>query len=220
MASFPQAIVFDFDGVLCDSVAVKTRAFAQLYQSAGLEIVNQIVAYHEANGGVSRFDKFRYFEGTLLGRRVTAARIRRLSQRFSHLVEQAVIAAPYIPGALEFLRDHIGIVPMFVVSGTPDEELRRILIQRQMQSFFVSAHGSPATKDVLLARIAANHGIAPQDMVMVGDSQTDLAGAEAHGIPFIGVVPPSALNPFPPTTVVIADLTELSLALRRRGCTL
>jgi beta-phosphoglucomutase-like phosphatase (HAD superfamily) len=40
------AIVFDFDGVLVESVDVKTQAFGALYAEYGDRIVEQVKAYH------------------------------------------------------------------------------------------------------------------------------------------------------------------------------
>ena len=48
-----QAILFDFDGVIADSVHVKTEAFAKIYEPYGKEVVNRVVTHHIANGGVS-----------------------------------------------------------------------------------------------------------------------------------------------------------------------
>ncbi len=57
---------FDFDGVLVESGDIKTQAFADLYQSYGNTIVNEVVRYHKLNGGLSRYKKFRYFQQYLL----------------------------------------------------------------------------------------------------------------------------------------------------------
>lgn len=55
------AILFDFDGVLVESVDVKTRAFADLFKDEEDEIVEKVVNYHLKNSGISRYDKFRYY---------------------------------------------------------------------------------------------------------------------------------------------------------------
>ena len=60
------AIVFDFDGVLVESVHVKGEAFYQLYEGQGQEIQEKVLAHHLAHGGVSRFDKIKhYIQGPL-----------------------------------------------------------------------------------------------------------------------------------------------------------
>ena len=53
--------VFDFDGVLADSVNIKTLAFYELYKEYGDSISSKVVEHHEANGGVSRFEKIKLY---------------------------------------------------------------------------------------------------------------------------------------------------------------
>ena len=202
-------VVFDFDGVLVESVEVKTRAFAALYASYGTGIVEQVVAYHLENGGMSRHRKFRYFHETLLGLSLTSAEEERLAGEFSALVEEAVVAAPWVAGAREFLLAHHASLPLFVASGTPDEELKRILLKRGMLPFFQSVHGSPAAKGEILCNIVACAAIDPARVLMVGDARTDWEGALIARVGFLGRVPPGG-NPFPPEVPVIPDLTRLA----------
>ncbi|MGB9498885.1 MAG: hypothetical protein ACKVE4_03865 [Dissulfuribacterales bacterium] len=56
-----QAIFFDFDGVIFDSVNVKTDAFANMFEVYGAEVRDAVVKYHLDNGGVSRMEKFKYY---------------------------------------------------------------------------------------------------------------------------------------------------------------
>ncbi len=61
-----QAFFFDFDGILADSVEVKTRAFAKLFESYGPEIQARVVEHHRKNGGMTRKDKFRHYYAEFL----------------------------------------------------------------------------------------------------------------------------------------------------------
>jgi beta-phosphoglucomutase-like phosphatase (HAD superfamily) len=56
------ALIFDFDGVLVESTDIKTRAFGTLYENYGQEVVDQVIAHHKINTGISRFKKFQYFQ--------------------------------------------------------------------------------------------------------------------------------------------------------------
>ena len=100
-----QAFVFDFDGVLANSVEVKTRAFEQLYLSHGPEIAAAVVRHHRENGGMPRRLKFKHYEATFLGTPADNDRLDQLSNQFSALVVDKVVAAPEIPGATIFLRN-------------------------------------------------------------------------------------------------------------------
>ena len=50
-----KSIIFDYDGIIAESVNVKTEAFAELYKPFGKDIVQKVMKHHESNGGVSRF---------------------------------------------------------------------------------------------------------------------------------------------------------------------
>ena len=46
-----RGIAFDFDGVLVESVDVKTKAYARLFEEYGEGVVSRVVDYHLTNGG-------------------------------------------------------------------------------------------------------------------------------------------------------------------------
>ena len=50
-------IFWDFDGVIKDSVEVKTNAFKSLFEDFDPDLLDQIVEHHENNTGISRFEK-------------------------------------------------------------------------------------------------------------------------------------------------------------------
>ena len=181
-----QAIIFDFDGVLAESVNVKTQAFAQMYACFGEEMVSKVVAYHLENGGVSRLEKFRYYHETILKQPISDQEREFLGQMFSRLVFDAVVAAPWVDGAYEFLDAFHQRVKLFVASGTPEEELKAVVASRGMDRFFVSVHGSPSTKSEIIREICRRHQLDPQRVLMVGDSMTDHRGAMSAGVAFIG----------------------------------
>ena len=44
-----RAIVFDFDGVILDSVEIKTKAFARLFEEHGPDVQRQVVEIGRAH---------------------------------------------------------------------------------------------------------------------------------------------------------------------------
>lgn len=206
----PAAVVFDFDGVLLDSVGVKTAAFARLFEPEGAAARDAVVAYHLAHGGVSRYEKFRWAYREILKRPLDPGTERRLGEAFNALVEEAVLSAALMPGARESLEALHGRIPLFVASGTPEEELRRIVERRGLARFFRNVYGSPPDKEAILRRVASELGLAPSGLLMVGDSATDLEGARLAGSEFVGFVPPGARSPFPADVPVCSDLRELA----------
>lgn len=207
------AIVFDFDGVLVESVDVKTQAFGALYAEYGDRIVDQVKAYHLQHGGISRFDKFRYYHEVLLGKDLTKDEEAKLGDRFSQYVEDAVVDAAYVSGAYELLESNYQSTPLFVASGTPDQELKRIVSRRNMAHYFVSVHGSPAKKGVIIQDILSKYDFDPDRVLMVGDAIADYEGAIAAGVKFVGrVLQYPETDPFPIGTIVLSDLVEIVIS--------
>lgn len=202
------ALIFDFDGVLVESTDVKTKAFATLYSAHGPEIEYQVISYHKEHAGISRFRKFQYFQEVLLGIPYEDADGELLSARFSELVVDAVVKAPYVAGAIEFLDAFKGQIPMFVASGTPDRELQEIIERREMVNYFVSVHGSPDTKDQIIKKLLESHGLDKFKVLMIGDSLADLEGARQAGVCFLGRAS-SNPHPFLVDIDVIPDLRLL-----------
>ena len=62
-----KAIIFDFDGVILESLEIKTNAFKKLYKSYGTDIVDKVAIHHLENGGVSRYEKFKIYHNQFLG---------------------------------------------------------------------------------------------------------------------------------------------------------
>jgi len=180
-----RAVAFDFDGVLVETVEVKTRAFARLFHHEAPEDVQRIVDYHRRHGGVSRFEKFRTIYREVLQRPLNEETFQQLCQGFASLVVAEVMAAPWVDGAEEFLRAHRGRFQFFVISGTPQEELRTIIRARGAEAYFAAILGSPRTKDCLLREVMRRYKLAPEELVFIGDSATDWQAAAHVGAPFI-----------------------------------
>jgi phosphoglycolate phosphatase-like HAD superfamily hydrolase len=203
------ALVFDFDGVLVESTDIKTMAFATLYKHHGQAIVEQVTSYHAKHAGISRFKKFKYFQENLLGLPYSEKEGNFLSNQFSKLVVDAVVDSSYVAGAKEFLETHINTIPMFIASGTPNDELHEIVKRRDMLKYFVSVFGTPSTKGEIIKKLLQDHAFAPMRVLMVGDALADLDGARESGVGFIGRISGDD-NPFPPGVDVIPDLNALA----------
>ncbi|WP_049975847.1 HAD family hydrolase [Azospirillum sp. B506] len=207
------AVIFDFDGVLCDSNPLKGETFATLYADEGPAVQEAIRTYHRGNGGMPRREKLARFERDVLGRTLDEERLDRLVDGFAAAVEEAVIACTEIPGASEFLAAHAGRLSLFIISATPHEEMLRIVARRGMAGRFVSVHGSPPGKAETAAMLLARHGLRPDRVAFVGDAVQDYAAATALNLPFVGVRDTDGGHPFPDGTPTIATLHELPAAL-------
>lgn len=207
-----QAMFFDFDGVILDSVEIKVEAFRDMYAQYGRSVVEAVERYQRLHGGVGRARKFEHFESDLLGQPATPDRIEALCDEYSRRVEEKVTACPWIAGARQFLEAWSARLPMYVISGTPEEELLRIARRRGVRGHFRIMRGSPTTKDDAIREFLTDGPYAPDRTVMIGDSLTDLEAARATDTRFIGVVPAGARSMFPDDVPIVPNLTELAAA--------
>ncbi len=206
------AVCFDCDGVILESTAIKSRAFLELFADHPQHL-EAILAHHRENLGLSRFRKFEWIYRRLLGRDLEGEESRRLGERYSALVLEGALNCPLVPGAPELLAELRGRVPLFLVSGTPQEELELIVRRRRLEVYFNEVRGTPETKESILADLLRRYALAPAAVLLVGDGLSDLKAAAATGIRFVGRRTPEADSDFPTGVPVVRDLHELRAAL-------
>lgn len=177
------AFIFDFDGVIKESVKVKSEAFVQLYASDGKEFQRKVEEYHLANGGVSRYEKFKVWN-EWLGRSTSEESIEELAQKFAQLVIDNVVASPFVNGAKEALESASEKALSFIATGTPDDEIHMILNQLELDQFFHEVHGSSRKKSIIVEDVLGRFHFSRAEVLFIGDAQTDYQAALDNGIDF------------------------------------
>jgi phosphoglycolate phosphatase-like HAD superfamily hydrolase len=179
-----KAIAFDFDGVILESQDIKTEAFVELFAKFPGQL-EEIRKYHLDNAGISRYVKFEHISREILGLPYTETDRERLGAEFSQLVYDRIIACPEVNGARDLLRGLRPRVLRVVASGTPQDELRRIVHERRMTEWFDEVWGTPRTKTEILRDLLARHALAPGQVLMVGDARSDYQAAQETGLKFL-----------------------------------
>ncbi|MHA2052898.1 MAG: HAD family hydrolase [Candidatus Hodarchaeales archaeon] len=179
-----KVVVFDFDGVILESCDIKTVAFRKLFQDFP-EHVEDFVEFHLKNMGVSRYKKFTHFYNNILDKPVDDKKLVELGSKFSDLVLDEIKICNFVPGALEFLENHSNRFKFFIASGTPQLELRTIVRERGLESFFKGIYGSPATKSGIIKKIMKEEHLKKEELVFIGDSETDFKEALKAQVQFI-----------------------------------
>ncbi len=180
--------IFDFDGVLADSVQIKMQAFKQMYEPHGEKIVDKVSKYHLLNGGVSRYKKIKYFHKEYLDEEITESELEKLSKEFSSIIVDKVIASNEINGSTKYLKELVKKKKICAINtGTPTKEIKEILKKRNLLIFFKHVYGSPDGKLKNLKNILLDSNLTKEKAVFFGDSSTDLEAAIELNIDFIGV---------------------------------
>ena len=213
-------IIMDFDGVILESVNVKTQAFHELF-SFSSEHVDEIVNFHIRNGGMSRFDKFRHFYNNILKEPLSDDQFDFLCDRFSELVLDGVLNSPFVPGAKDFLQHFHSKTPLFVVSATPLFELKLIVEKRGLNKYFKKIYGSPTTKMENIIEILNIMDCQPENSIFVGDALNDYKASQEAGVRFIGRVKsgdPDIFIGLESVEKIVSDLAELKTYLAGLIC--
>lgn len=179
-----KGIIFDFDGVIVESADIKTEAFKELFCDYPQKI-GKILRYHLENAGISRYVKFRYIYEQILRKELLKDREIGLGERFSQIVQQKILSAPFVAGAKKFLDTYRNSYQFFIASGTPKEELCNIIYLKGLQGYFKAIYGSPKEKIDIINDIIKDYNFAKDEVAYVGDARSDRIAAKQAGIVFI-----------------------------------
>jgi HAD superfamily hydrolase (TIGR01549 family) len=207
-------LIFDFDGVLVESNEIRFDGFRLLFKNYPQDQVERLVLYAKINGGLSRYEKIKYFFKQIRNELIRDDNVQLLSKQYSEVVKQKVIDAEPVKGSLEFLSNHKNNYDFAVVSGSDQEELRDVCKARKIDQFFLEILGSPASKESNIALLLTKMGWGRKSCLFIGDSINDFDAARANGIDFVGRNSNLINWGLMGNLTVVDDLSQLHLYLR------
>jgi phosphoglycolate phosphatase-like HAD superfamily hydrolase len=182
-----KTILWDFDGVILDSMAVRDWGFREIFKSFDNEKVEALLKYHRLNGGLSRYVKIRYFYEEILEKEITESEVLEYANAFSVLMKKELTNPNnLILDSLQFIKDNYKKYHFHIVSGSAQEELRYLCKELNIYHCFLSIHGSPTPKKQLVDSLLKLHNYKLLDTCLIGDSINDYDAALANNILFYG----------------------------------
>jgi phosphoglycolate phosphatase-like HAD superfamily hydrolase len=183
-----RVVVFDFDGTLVDSNAIKHRCFDEVV--AGLPGGADALAMARRGGG----DRYRIFRAVARrlnptdGPNDAAALGQTLAAEYTRCCLQGIAAAPERRGAHATLRAlRRQGVKVWINSATPGRDMQSLLRARGFLPLVDGALGAPRSKLQNLRTILAAERAKPRQAVVVGDGSDDEAAARRAGTWFVAV---------------------------------
>lgn len=203
------AVVYDCDGVLLETIPAKLRAYMEWLPLVYEALRGDFAAYNQRSFGLSRVVQIEHFYCKLVGQTVSEEFIESEVDRFKCICEPLCETAPWVEGSKEFVEvcNRAGC-DSFVLSGTPQFELEAMLRQRNAIGLFKEIYGFPETKKGGLARILRKSAHSPGKVLFVGDAEADAAAAKALGVHFV-YRPSEADHPQTPILTEAPSLLEL-----------
>jgi phosphoglycolate phosphatase-like HAD superfamily hydrolase len=188
-------ILWDFDGVIMDSMPIRSKGFEIVLKNFPEEQIEQLMIYHNENGGLSRYVKFRYFFEVIRNEKVTEEQIAILAHRFSEIMLQNLTDnSLLIKDTLNFIIKYYQKISMHVVSGSDGNELKLLCQNLKIDKYFKSIHGSPTPKNVLVSQVLIENNYSINRVALIGDSRNDLEASQINKIDFFGYNNPKLLE--------------------------
>lgn len=185
-------IIWDFDGVIINSNDVRIEGFKTVLKQYPKDLVDKFISYHNENGGLSRFVKFRYFFENLLQISVEENLILKFADEFSFIMkEKLAYKRVLILDSVKFIRNHFREIKFYIASGSEEKELNYLCEKLDLCHFFNGIFGSPQNKIDLVSKIINENDINRCEISLIGDSINDFEAANKNGISFYGYNNPS-----------------------------
>lgn len=204
-----KAILFDFDGVIADSIKLVTTTESAVLKKFGIEL--SPLAIEENYGGMG--DK--KFFGLMVEQYKLKCKAENLQKEKFLMLKEKIHEVQPIEGVLELINMlHKNNFKLAVGSGSPRYFIEMVLdyfgVKNKFQSI-VSAddveQGKPYP-DIFL-KAAKNLGVEPKESIVIEDSLKGMQSAKAAGIPCIGLVTKETSKY--PADIFIKKLSDLSL---------
>jgi len=180
-------IFWDFDGVIFDSMKIKSDGFMELFKEYDKLSLKRMEEYHYLHGGVSRFDKIRYFYNDILGKNINENEILDLADKFAKIIEKKLFNRDnLITDSINFIEKNYKKYKFHIVSGAEHNELNQICNSFDLSKYFISIDGSPTKKDILIKNILENYSYNREECILIGDAITDYNASLKNTIGFYG----------------------------------
>lgn len=170
-----------------DSMPVRELGFREVFKDYDEWMVEKLLTYHKANGGLSRYVKIAYFYREILQQEPSEADIQRLANEFSEIMKRLLVNPDMlIKETVDFIVEQHKNYNFHVVSGSDGKELNYLCDKMNLSQYFISIHGSPTPKSELTHNLIEQHGYDRKKSCLIGDSGNDRDAAENNNIAFIG----------------------------------
>jgi phosphoglycolate phosphatase-like HAD superfamily hydrolase len=181
-----KVVFWDFDGVILESNKIRDKGFEIVLAEFPKEQVRLLLDYHRANGGLSRYVKFRYFFEEIRKEEITNEKLFKLTSKFSNIMKKYLCNKELLnPFILDFIVSNYKNLHMHITSGSDQKELLYLCENLEITKYFDSINGSPTPKDELVRKLLFDNGYESDLCVLVGDSKNDLDAANSNHIKFL-----------------------------------
>lgn len=181
-----KAILFDFDGVILDTLEAKGRAFAKLYTSKNDDIIfKNIMNLHLCNGGMNRIEKIKKIHMLINNQEISESELNfKLDELKKYMRDSLFECLPidnYVVPAIKELSQNTAL---WIISAAPTDEITDLSRNLKINSYFQEILGSCKKTEVIKNILQAN-SLSASDVLFIGDAEEDYKAAKANELCFI-----------------------------------
>ena len=184
-----KTVVLDLDGTLIDSNRLKYDAYFAVFSrnEPTRELIRRILAEKYE---LSRYRILDEIVGQVCGLAGESRkeRVQTAASAYNDIVMKGAQECPLIPGALEIMQFLAETeILVYLSSNTPEKYLPEIISVRGWRDIFKEIYGYPRIKAETIGMIMAQEKISANEILVVGDGESDRYSAEFHGAGFLAV---------------------------------
>tara|TARA_B110000003_G_C16645746_1_gene531950 strand:- start:1647 stop:2264 length:618 start_codon:yes stop_codon:yes gene_type:complete len=180
-----KTILWDFDGVILDSMDVRDYGFYQIFKKFNSEDIEFLIQYHRKNGGLSRYVKIKYFFEEILLQKISNEEINNYANNFSLIMRQELVnSSKLIAQSINFIKSNYKNYNFHIVSGSDENELKYLCDKLKIAIYFISINGSPTSKNELVNNLMIKYDYDKNETCLIGDSINDYDAANKNNIKF------------------------------------
>ena len=180
--------IFDFDGVVMDTVFIKNNIFYNFFLKYGKSIAEKTLNYHMDNLGINRYVKFEYIYKNFIGEQVNSDIVKKNLEKFSLDLKNQLKTANKVNGFTEFISNLYSLKKKcYIISAAPTEELEFLLLINNLNPYFEKYYGSPKNKYENFQLLKQQYNIDLSKSIYFGDTVNDMVFAKKSYLTFLGV---------------------------------
>ena len=199
-------LIFDFDGVLVDSVKNKEEIYCNCFGKLNSRKRYFISNYVRNNSSMNRIKKLDNIFSLLITNFPKKEIDIQYKKNFKKMMTENIKNTIITKDVLRFL-NYFSDKYLYIVSSGPKDEIEFILKKNLVYEKFASIYGGIDNKSIILKKLKMTYP--HKKMIFIGDKISDLNSAKDSDMEFIGKI--SSFNPtnFPDNINIFKDFSEL-----------
>ncbi len=187
-----KTIVFDFDGVIIkDSEFIKKESWRHVFPELGIrlfDVIEPLINKYSGGKG-SRFEIIRDVCVNELGlKNDLDHNIGLYSQKYNEVVQESIVNIGVNSSDIQLLENLSKRMPLFLNTATPIDAISETIAKLNIGNIFKKVFGytSNFSKVDNLKLIMSDESVSPDEILFIGDSESDYLAAKEVGVKFVG----------------------------------